>query len=337
LDFRRFLHAAIFCAAIITAAAGIAAAQTPDRPGGPAAALEAFLRYDVPGYRRAVFDYRKPTPLMRQLLSKSLVTDWFSAMRYNDKFPVFDANPFDGMQESGGSRVLTVSTQSDDGDTAVVTATLGPIVEGRIGAPHQQKYVLKNEDGTWKIDDIVYKPALTLRAHLKAVVAQNAGAVPASPPAPPQAAGSTASANAPAGKYCIGNGSIMLLTRPSADGGLEFGFSSWNARGHYFGIFGASQPEPSGWRFREHMNSADPKERCEAIIARLPDGGYSFSVTTAGQCESSGGYGAAPLPNQEFQFPARARQGTMPRDKPMAEAMSLESGGVSCKTLQRNR
>jgi len=75
---------------------------------------------------------------MRQLLSKSLVADWFSAMRYNDQFPVFDGNPFDGMQGFGGSQVLAVSTQSDDGDTAVVTATLGAIVEGQKGAPHQQ-------------------------------------------------------------------------------------------------------------------------------------------------------------------------------------------------------
>jgi len=111
-------------------------------------------------------------------------------------------------------------------------------------------------------------------------------------------------------------GAIMLLTRPSANGSLEFGFSSWNARGHYFGIFGAAQPEPGGWRFRQDMNSADPKQRCEAIIARLPDGGYSFSVTPAGQCESSGGYGAAPLPNDKFLFPARAREGTMPPLRP---------------------
>ena len=123
MDSRRFFHAAIFYAAIITAAGGTAA-QAPNQPGSPAAAVQAFLQYDVPGHRRAVFDYRKPTPLMRQLLSKSLVADWFSAMRYNDQFPVFDGNPFDGMQGSGGSQVLAVSTQSDDGDTAVVAATL---------------------------------------------------------------------------------------------------------------------------------------------------------------------------------------------------------------------
>ena len=199
--------------------------------------------------------------------------------------------------------------------------------------------MLKKEDGTWKIDEIVYESARTLHAHLKEVVAQEAGAMRASPPTPasPQTVGSPATANAASGKYCIGNGAIMLVTRPSANGSLEFGFSSWNARAHYFGIFGAAQPEPGGWRFRQDMNSADPKQRCEAIIARLPDGGYSFSVTPAGQCESSGGYGAAPLPNDKFLFPARAREGTMPPGKPMAEAMSLESGGVSCETPQRNR
>jgi len=79
-------------------------------------------------------------------------------------------------------------------------------------------------------------------------------------------------------KYCIDNGSTMLLARPASNGGLEFGMSSWNARGSYFGVLGLAQPDAGGWRFRQNMN-ADPTERCEALIARLPDGGYSFSLT----------------------------------------------------------
>src|SRR5438132_9782980 len=148
----------MFCGFILTSAVS-AAAQVTNQPVSSAAAVQAFLQYDIPGHRREIFDYNKLTPLMRRLLSKSLVADWLSAMRYNGEFPVFDGNPFDGMQGSGGSRVLVVSTQSDDGEVAVVTAMLSTIVEGQIGRPHQQKYVLKKEDGTWKIDEIVFDTA----------------------------------------------------------------------------------------------------------------------------------------------------------------------------------
>jgi hypothetical protein len=342
LHFGRFLNSVIFCGFILSTA-GSAAAQVTNQLVSATAAVQAFLQYDSPGHRREIFDYSKPTPLMRRLLSKSLVTDWFSAMRYNSEFPVFDGNPFDGMQGSGGSRVLVVSTQSEDSEAAVVTAMLSTIVEGQRGRPHQQKYLLKKEDGTWKIDEIVYdtakEPAQTLHAYLKDIVAKGANAPPASTPATalPQAASDTRAADLGSGKYCIENGSLMLLTRPGANGSLEFGLSSWTARGHYFGIFGSAQPDPGGWRFRQNMNSANPAERCEATITRLPDGGYSFSITQAGRCESSGGYGAAPQPDHKILFPARSRQGEIPRNKPMAEAMSLESGGVSCDTQQRKR
>jgi hypothetical protein len=94
------------------------------------------------------------------------------------------------------------------------------------------------------------------------------------------------------GKYCIDNGATMLLVRLGSNGSLEFGMSSWAFRGHYFGVTGLAQPDPSGWRFRENMNAADPRERCETLIARLSDGGYSFSLTQAGRCEANGGVGA---------------------------------------------
>ncbi len=116
----------------------------------------------------------------------------------------------------------------------------------------------------------------------------------------------------------------MLLTRPGANGSLEFGMSSLNARSHYFSVHGLAQPDAGGWRFRENMSAADPSDRCEVLIARLPDGGYSFSVTQAGRCKSDGGYGAAPQPNYKILFPARSRQGELPRNKTMAEA--IESG-----------
>jgi hypothetical protein len=144
-------------------------------------------------------------------------------------------------------------------------------------------------------------------------------------------------ADAVAGKYCINNGSTMLLTRPAANGALEFGISYWTGRAHYFSVSGLAQPDPSGWRFRENMNATDPAERCEALLARLPDGGYSFSVTEAGGCESNGGAGAAPQPNRKILFPARSRQGAMPSNKTMEEAISLEAGGVSCSTPRRGR
>jgi Protein of unknown function (DUF3828) len=342
VHFRRNFAAVIFCAFVL-ASAGSAAAQVTNQLVSSAAAVQAFLQYDMPGHRREVFDYKKPTPLMRRLLSKSLVDDWFSAMRHNSEFPVFDGNPFDGMQGSGGSRVLAVSTQSDDGEAAVVTATLSTIIEGQKGRPHQQKYVLKKEDGAWKIDEIVYdtatEPVQTLHAYLKDIVAKEDHAPSASTSAPAlaQAPSGPRAADLGSGKYCIENGSLMLLTRPGTNGSLEFGLSSWNGRGNYFEISGSAQPDPGGWRFRQNMNSADPTERCEATIARLPDGGYSFSVTQAGPCESSGGYGAAPQPYRKILFPARSRQSGIPRNKSMAEAMSLESGGISCDSGQRKQ
>jgi hypothetical protein len=113
---------------------------------------------------------------VEQLLSQNLVADWFSAMRYNNKFPVFDGNPFDGMQGSGGSQVLAVSTQSDNGNTAEVIATLGMIVEGRKDPPHRQKYVLTRENEAWKIDEIFYdpvkEPARTLHAYFKTALSR---------------------------------------------------------------------------------------------------------------------------------------------------------------------
>ena len=73
-----------------------------------------------------------------------------------------------------------------------------------------------------------------------------------------------------AAKYCIDNGSTMLLARPSVNGSLDFGISSWNARGNYFSVSGLAQPDAGGWRYRENMNAADQTQRCEALIARLP-------------------------------------------------------------------
>lgn len=139
-----------------------------------------------------------------------------------------------------------------------------------------------------------------------------------------------------AGKYCINNGSMMLLTRPGAAGSLEFGISYWTARSHYFGLSGLAQPDGNGWRFRENMNATDPTERCEALIARLPDGGYSFSVTQAGSCEAAGGAGAAPQPNHKILFPARSRQGELPRNKTMAEAISWKQAGSAARRRTAN-
>lgn len=139
------------------------------------------------------------------------------------------------------------------------------------------------------------------------------------------------------GKYCIDHDSTMLLTRPGANDSLEFGMSSWNARAHYFSVFGLAQPEAGGWRFRQNMNAADPEQRCEALIARLPNGGYSFAVTQAGGCVADGGYGASPQPGQKILFPAGSRQGAVPPGKPMAEAMTLERGGVTCQKPQQGR
>ena len=144
-------------------------------------------------------------------------------------------------------------------------------------------------------------------------------------------------ADAVSGKYCIDKGSTMLLTRPGANGSLEFGISSWNARGNYFSVYGLAPPDAAGWRFRDNMNAVDPTQRCEVLIARLPDGGYSFSVTQAGSCESNGGYGAAPQPNHKILFSARSREGELPRDKTVADAISPEAGGVSCETPRRGR
>ncbi|MGH7114688.1 MAG: hypothetical protein ACREE9_09360 [Stellaceae bacterium] len=110
--------------------------------------------------------------------------------------------------------------------------------------------------------------------------------------------------------------------------------ASWNARANCFSVYGLAQPEAGGWRFRDNMNAADPEQRCEALIARLPDGGYSFAVTQAGGCVADGSYGASPQPGQKILFPAGSRQGAVPPGKPMAEAMSLERGAVTFNTPQ---
>jgi hypothetical protein len=139
------------------------------------------------------------------------------------------------------------------------------------------------------------------------------------------------------GKYCINDGSTMLLVRPADGGGLEFGIAYWGPRSRYFSVFGVARPDSGGWRFRENMNAANPFERCEALIARMGDGGYSFSVTQAGQCQSYGGQGISPQPGSKMSFPARSRQGEMPRNKKMNEAVSLEAGRVNCDTPHRGR
>lgn len=95
------------------------------------------------------------------------------------------------------------------------------------------------------------------------------------------------SADAASGKYCIDEGSTMLLVRSGANGTLEFGMSSWNARAHFFGVSGVAQAAPHGWRSTQDMNAADPADRCEALIGQLPDGGYTFSVTQAGRASCS--------------------------------------------------
>ncbi len=41
---------------------------------------------------------------------------------------------------------------------------------------------------------------------------------------------------------------------------------------------------------------------------------------------------AAPQPGYKILFPARSRHGEMPRNKPMAQALTLELGGESCPT-----
>ena len=101
----------------------------------------------------------------------------------------------------------------------------------------------------------------------------------------------------------------MLLVRSGANGTLEFGMSSWNARAHFFGVSGVAQAAPHGWRSTQDMNAADPADRCEALIGQLPDGGYTFSVTQAGRCKSLGGYGAAPQPGHKIVFPSSVATG----------------------------
>lgn len=86
MHFRRHLGSVIFCGFILTSA-GSAAAEVTNKPSSSAAAVQAFLQYDIPDHRREVFDYKKPTPLMRRLLSKSLVADWFTAMRQRGPCP----------------------------------------------------------------------------------------------------------------------------------------------------------------------------------------------------------------------------------------------------------
>lgn len=132
------------------------------------------------------------------------------------------------------------------------------------------------------------------------------------------------------GKYCIGGGSTMLVTRSNSNGKLDFGISIATPQGMSFGVAGSAQPDANGWRFRQNMNAADPAQRCEVLIGRLPNGGYSFSVTQAGTCESQGGFRTAPPPNYKLLFPATSREGALPRNKSVAEAISLESGGISC-------
>ena len=137
-------------------------------------------------------------------------------------------------------------------------------------------------------------------------------------------------------KYCIDNGSTMLLTHVATNGSLEFGLSLWTSRGHNFSVSGVAQPEAGGWHFQENMRSADPAERCDIRIAPLAGGdGYTFTVTDKGSCEAEGGYGASPLPNRPTIFPARSRQADLPRGKTVAQGVSMERSGESCDKPRR--
>ena len=130
-------------------------------------------------------------------------------------------------------------------------------------------------------------------------------------------------------KYCTDRNSTMLLVRPDPNGDLQFGVSSWDSRGHFFGESGTALAEGSGsWVYRNAMNDPDPLARCEMRITRQ-GAGYSAWVTPEGPCQADQGF--SPNPNARLVFPASSRRGGIPASKPMEQAVSMESGGESCR------
>jgi hypothetical protein len=96
----------------------------------------------------------------------------------------WDADLITGSQSQTGVKILNATLVSDTGQIAVVKTTLKKFIEDEPKPPTDQTFILINEAGTWKIDEIVFefsgsKPPMalpfygTLHAYLHAMAARN--------------------------------------------------------------------------------------------------------------------------------------------------------------------
>jgi hypothetical protein len=160
----------------LLAGTGEAAAETA-RPDAPQAVVRRLMDFAEKGQSDKLVHYGPATPPMRKLFTRGFVADWEKAMTYNSEEPVFDADIFDGEQGSDGSRIVTLWTEADTGQAALVLATLKTSGEDKVARLHDQSYLLLKDGGDWKIEEIVYQskqPAPSgLHASLRQTIASH--------------------------------------------------------------------------------------------------------------------------------------------------------------------
>ena len=124
----------------------------------PIETVNALAALDSNGGWPPIFD-NTPTLLMHRYFSPPFNQAWAAAMKHNKEFPVFDADPLTGVQNSGG--IKSVSAKMEAPNRVAATMTLND------GSKRSVVFMmLHSAAGEWFINDIVYPNQKSLRVVL---------------------------------------------------------------------------------------------------------------------------------------------------------------------------
>ena len=126
------------------------------QPSEPAAIVAALLKLDTKGDWTPTFA-NEPTPAMQRYFTPAFNAAWRKAMKHNADYPVFDADPLTGAQNSGGPIVQSIEANAQGTVTAKITYKAAPAIQISV------LYVMVRDGAHWRIDDIIYSdncPAL---------------------------------------------------------------------------------------------------------------------------------------------------------------------------------
>ena len=120
------------------------------QPNGPAATIAALLKLDTKGDWTPIFA-NEPTPAMQRYFTPAFNAAWRKAMKHNADYPVFDADPLTGAQNTGGPIVQSIEANARGTVTAKMTYKAAPAIQVSVS------YLMVRDGAHWRIDDVIYR------------------------------------------------------------------------------------------------------------------------------------------------------------------------------------